>query len=301
MNESESTILIKEVSSVNVHNEAINQISIFPSGNIISVSNDCSIKIWDKNLNIIQIIILDKIVLCVSIKNENTFSICSNEIQIWQKRNMKQFKCIEKIKDIQNGFINFILYCPNNDIIVCSCHFWITIYSFTKKTNIHQSSTTLIQKSIDSLLYLGKEKYLICAGREGLSFLNYITFEKIKFLKDAKCFGNNSLCRLNKDEILCGGTIDCVIKVISISEKKIIHKINNQFFCYGLCALNHKNIFFCCGESNVIKIYNCDNYQLVGKINNTHYEKIKGLYRIDENLICSIYFDKVMKIFQIIQ
>ena len=132
-------------------------------------------------------------------------------------------------------------------------------------------------------------------------FLNYITFEKIKFLKDAKCFGNNSLCRLNKDEILCGGTIDCVIKVISISEKKIIHKINNQFFCYGLCALNHKNIFFCCGESNFIKIYNCNNYQLVGKINNTHYEKIKGLYRIDETLICSIYFDKVMKIFRIIQ
>ena len=86
MNESESTILIKEVSSVNGHNEAINQISIFPSGNIISVSNDCSIKIWDKNLNIIQIIILDKIVLCVSIKNENTFSICSNEIQIWSKK-----------------------------------------------------------------------------------------------------------------------------------------------------------------------------------------------------------------------
>ena len=33
MNESESTILIKEVSSVNGHNEAINQIPILPSGN----------------------------------------------------------------------------------------------------------------------------------------------------------------------------------------------------------------------------------------------------------------------------
>ena len=42
--------------------------------------------------------------------------------------------------------------------------------------------------------------------------------------------GNNSLCKLNKDEILCGGTIDGVIKVISISEKKIIYKINNHFF-----------------------------------------------------------------------
>ena len=82
---------------------------------------------------------------------------------------MEQFKCIEKIKDIKNGLINFILYCPNNDIIVCSCHFWITIYSFTKK-NIHQSSTTLIQKSIDSLLYLGKEKYLICAEEKDYLF-----------------------------------------------------------------------------------------------------------------------------------
>ena len=100
---------------------------------------------------------------------------------------MEQFKCIEKIKDIKNGLINFILYCPNNDIIVYSCHFWITIYSFSKK-NMHQSSTPLIQKSIDSLLYLCKEKYLICAGREGLSFLNYITFEKIKFVKDVKCW-----------------------------------------------------------------------------------------------------------------
>ena len=45
---------------------------------------------------------------------------------------MEQFKCIEKIKDIKNGLINFILYCPNNDIIVYSCHFWIKIYSFSK-------------------------------------------------------------------------------------------------------------------------------------------------------------------------
>ena len=60
--------------------------------------------------------------------------------------------------------------------------------------------------------------------------------------------GNNSLCKLNKDEILCGGTIDGVIKVISISEKKIIYKINNHFFWHDLDALSEFG--FCSGIDN---------------------------------------------------
>ena len=61
--------------------------------------------------------------------------------------------------------------------------------------------------------------------------------------------GNNSLCKLNKDEILCGGTIDGVIKVISISEKKIIYKINNHFFWHNLDALSEFG--FCSGSENI--------------------------------------------------
>ena len=43
--------------SIKPHNKAINQVSIFPNGNIISVSSDQSINIYNPNLIIIQRII----------------------------------------------------------------------------------------------------------------------------------------------------------------------------------------------------------------------------------------------------
>ena len=49
-------LIIKLKKKLKLHNESINDIKTFPSGNIISVSYDMSIKIYDNNLNIIQII-----------------------------------------------------------------------------------------------------------------------------------------------------------------------------------------------------------------------------------------------------
>ena len=42
--------------SIKVHKERINYISLFPSNNIISVSNDKSINIYDLNFKILQTI-----------------------------------------------------------------------------------------------------------------------------------------------------------------------------------------------------------------------------------------------------
>ncbi len=148
MSQNEILPLIKEIHSIQAHNETINQISIFPCGNLISVSYDCTIKIWDKNLNILQKINQQIVILCVSVKDNNNFVICTNEIQIWSKNNENDiFKLKEKITKIQNGFINFILYSSNDDLIGISCHFWVTIYSKVKNKNIHQCKITLIQKS----------------------------------------------------------------------------------------------------------------------------------------------------------
>jgi WD40 repeat protein len=180
MSQQEKLPLIKEIHSIQAHNETINQISIFPSGNLISVSYDCTIKIWDKNLNILQKINQEIVILCVSIKDNNNFVICTNEIQIWSKNNVNDtlFKLKEKITKIQNGFTNFILYCLNDDLIGISCHFWVTVYSKVKNKNIHQSKITLIQKSVDSLLLLEKDNILIIYGRKGLYFWNSKIWEQ---------------------------------------------------------------------------------------------------------------------------
>ena len=45
---------LTNIKSIQPHNDWINSISCFPSGNIITVSNDKSINIYDINLNILQ-------------------------------------------------------------------------------------------------------------------------------------------------------------------------------------------------------------------------------------------------------
>ena len=66
---------LKNIYSIQSHNSWINSISCFPSGNIISVSYDKSINIYDINLNILQNIknAHDKTINYVEIKDENNF------------------------------------------------------------------------------------------------------------------------------------------------------------------------------------------------------------------------------------
>ena len=298
MSQNEILPLIKEIHSIQAHNETINQISIFPCGNLISVSYDCTIKIWDKNLNILQKINQQIVILCVSVKDNNNFVICTNEIQIWSKNNENDiFKLKEKINKIQ--IINFILYSSNDDLIGISCHFWVTIYSKVKNKNIHQSKITLIQKSVDSLLLLEKENILIICGREGLYFWNTKIWEQKKYLHNVKCIGNNSLYKLNNDLILCGGINE--MKIVSISHMKIIQKIKNKFLYWGICSLNNKNIILCVGESKDIIVYKSnDDYKFLGKIVNVNNENIKGIFKLSKDLICTYSSDKIIKIFKII-
>ena len=66
-------------------------VKIFPSGNIISVSIDKSINIFDgNNYNILQSIknAHDRSIYNISIKDENNFATCSEDgcINIWKKK-----------------------------------------------------------------------------------------------------------------------------------------------------------------------------------------------------------------------
>ena len=93
MNESNEKNLyspLKFISRIKAHEDIITSISIFPnSGNIISVGyeNDKSIKIWDPNFNVLQIITNahNTGISDVSIKDENNFatSCWEEEIKIW--------------------------------------------------------------------------------------------------------------------------------------------------------------------------------------------------------------------------
>ena len=88
---------LKEINSINAHYDIINKISLLPSGKIISVSHDYSIKIWDTDLNLIQIITNahNDNIIYICIINDNNFITCSWKIiKIWNKKDSFENKFI---------------------------------------------------------------------------------------------------------------------------------------------------------------------------------------------------------------
>ena len=78
---------LKNITSIHCHNASITSVSTFPSGNIISTSNDQSIIIYDIFFNIVQYIqnAHDDAINYVEIKDENNFITCSSDrsIKLW--------------------------------------------------------------------------------------------------------------------------------------------------------------------------------------------------------------------------
>ena len=86
-----------------------------------------SVKIYDKNLNIIQDIIKvhNNSINYVSIKDENNFVTCSNElnIKIWNKKINKvkeEFILNQIINNVHDDWIYKVIYSLNGNIISCS-------------------------------------------------------------------------------------------------------------------------------------------------------------------------------------
>ena len=77
------------IKSIDAHENTINVISNFPSGNSVSVSDDKKIKFWDQDFNLNQVITNDKNILYLSIKDENNFVTSSKDKRIitWVKIN----------------------------------------------------------------------------------------------------------------------------------------------------------------------------------------------------------------------
>ena len=110
---------LKEKKSIQAHEKYISSIASFPSGNLLSVSGDKSIKIYDINLNLIQHIkeAHNGCIQNVCIKDENNFATCSLDKSIitWIKKD--KYEKNLKIENAHKECINSIIYCPNGNLI----------------------------------------------------------------------------------------------------------------------------------------------------------------------------------------
>ena len=150
---------------------------------------------------------------------------------------------------------------------------------------------------IISILLLEDKNILISAGDYQVKFYNLNNFECIKLIKEDICYYINSLKRIDENRIILGGNNSNIMKVISISEKKIIRNIKNNFICWCIYVIENKGIFLIGGQSKDIIVYRSDNYQSIQIIKDVYF--INGFIQINDNSIGSYGHDGELNIWRI--
>ena len=292
----------KEKNKINLHNVytiphqlSITSISVFPSGNFISVSENKSIYIYNSQFEKIKEINNGHQygIYYVNVKDENNFVTASFKNIITWIKNENEFKTNEIIENAHTDWIYKVLYYQNGSIISCSNDKKIKIWE-ENNNNKHECITILLNEDrIRSILLLSEKNILVSSGYEGTKLWNLNNFECFCNIKDAICCGSDGLNILNNDNIIVGGDYHSIISIISIKSKNIIKSINNVFGCLGICVLDN-GIFLIGGMSNNIKVYK--NYECIQEINQSHKNWIFGFIQLQNNLIASYSQDGTVKI-----
>ena len=289
---------LKNINSIHSHKNWINSLSTFPSGNIISVSGDKSIIIYDIHLNILQNIqnAHDRGITYVEIKDENNFITCSvdKSIKLWIK-NKNEFKINKIIPNVHHCVIRKVIYCLNEYLISCSWDKTIKIWN----NNYENINILKHSDKVNSLLFLEDKNILISSGEDGTKLWNLKEINNINLIKEFKetsCGWNNGLCRLNEDIIIVKGKGTNSLKLISILKKEIIKTIDCPFQCWGITLIENKGIFLVGGFSKDIRIYSNDNYECIQEIKDAHNDDIKGFIELKDGSIASFSYDQTIKI-----
>ena len=296
---------LQNIASIQPHKNWINSLCSFPSGNIISVSNDKSIIIYDIHLNILQNIqnAHDDAINYVEVKDENYFITCSDDksIKLWNNKENK-FIVDKIINNAHEDDINKVIHCSNGNLISCSKDKKIKLWKENNNYNNYENINILTHSNkIYSILLLEDKNILISSGKDGTKFwdLNDINnIDCIKYFKDTYSGWNGTLCRLDEDRIIVQGDFQNSLKVISILNLNIIKEINNPFHCSGITLIEDKGIFIVGGESKDIRIYRNDNYECIQEIQDAHDNSISGFIELKDCTIASFSNDNKIKIWR---
>ena len=295
---------LKQINLIKTHNDYINSISVFPSGNIITVSSDKSIKIYDNYLNLIQQIndAHEKIITNVDIKDEKNFITCSNDksIKIWiknpQKENENEYTLYQSIKNAHNDSIWKVIYRPNGNIISCSEDKSIKIWEENNKKEYQSKIVLLHPINIESILLFTEKNILISSGFDGTKFWNILNYECVNYIRKVKCFASATLKQYDKDKIIIGEKMIYIIQINSVKDIQIIKEINHGYPCLAICVIKEKNIFLIGNEGRELRIYRKDNFSCIQIIKEAHNYFIKGICELKDGLIVTCSNDSNLKL-----
>ena len=278
---------LKIINSKEIHDDEITKMSIFPLGNIITVSKDKSIKIFDIQFNLLQHIqnAHENSISYIDIEDENNFMTCSYDktIKTWIK-NGNIFKINIIINKAHYDFINKVIYF-NRKLISCSDDNFIKIWE--KIDNNYQNSLILTNyDKVWSILLLEDKNILISGGKDGTKFWNLNNFEFIICFKETFCGSWNGICRIDDDKIIVESIYEFTsILIISISRKLIIKSIKQPFYSFGINVIKEKGIILVGGYTNDIKVYRNDNFECIQTIHDNHHNYIIGFCELKNGII----------------
>ena len=293
---------LKNINTIKEHNGSISSVSVFPSGNIISVSFDKSIIIYDINMNVIQIIsnAHNDGILYVNIFDENNFVTCSYDqsIKTWIKKDNK-FEKNKVIHNAHSDYIMKVIYNSKGNIISCGLDGTIKIWE--EKNNQYQNVTILNHSNwVYSILLLEDKNILISSGNDGTKFWDLNNnYNEIIYFPDTYCHWNNGLERIGDDLIIVGGKVANNLKIISITYQELINEIEFDFYVYGIKYIENKGIFLVGGNSKDIKIFRSDNFEFIKEIQNAHEHWINGYVELKDGSVGSYSGDKTIKIWSL--
>ena len=231
----------------------------------------------------------------VEIKDENNFVTCSNDktIKTWIKRNNK-FEINKTINNAHDDAVIKVIYNSKGNLISCSFDYSIKIWE-EKNGEYINIKTLSHSKYIFTLLLLEDKNLLVSSGSDGTIFWDLNNnYQKI-ILNDTYCEWNHGIERIGNDRIIIQDNSTFNLKIFSISQKKIILQIGNDFESNAINNFENKGIFFVGGERD-IKIFRNDNYELIQTIRNAHMDWINGFIELKNGSIASFADDFTMKI-----
>ena len=299
MNEenNELNILFENIKTINTSEKDIRSMSIFPSGNLLSISGVNSIKIYDINFNLLQNIIpKNREWICYSdIKDENNFLVSSDKNIVLYTKNEGKFTMNKIIKTNHKNIVLKVSFLPNGNILSASVDNTIKIYE-EKDDKEYQNVITIVNlKIIRSFMLLEDKKILVTSGDDGTKFWNYNNYEEIYSFNNVICGFWNSIIRIDDNKILIGGKSS--FNIILLNKKKII-EIQNKFYCNGICYIKNKDILIVVGGID-IKIYNNKNYQCLRSIQDISITSNNGVIQLKNGLIVTYTAIGIIKIWEI--
>lgn len=283
-----------------INNDAVNTF-VSTSSNIISISSDKSITIFNKKFEIIQKIenAHNGTIFDISLKDKNNFATCSEDksIKTWKKSENNNYRLDKSILNIHENDIHKIIFLEDNTIISGSKDGKIKILKFID--NEYKCHIALDHYSpIYSILYFKEENLLISTGTKYTSLWNLNSILNTFIINiQAYCHGKNAFQKLDKERVVVGGREK--IQILSIKEKKIIKEIERDFLVWAICVIEEKKLFICGGVSENISIYNSDNYEIITSIKNFHNGNIRGISLLNNGKIISGSEDKKTKIWKL--